>query len=80
MRSMGIVVFWLNADQPHHSHFTDLQLTEALSCCQRLRRQPGITHVTLSSEHPNSVGQPGVDAVEDGRTPDGHVYDWTKRR
>ena len=77
---MGIVVFWLSADQPHHTRFTDRQLTEALAFCQHQRRQPGVTHVTICTDDPNSVGQPGVDAVKDGRTPDGEPYTWVKRR
>lgn len=32
----------------------------------------------MVAEDPNQVGKPGVDAVAEGKTPDGHVYDWSK--
>jgi hypothetical protein len=32
----------------------------------------------MVAEDPNQVGKSGVDAVVDGRTPDGHAYDWSK--
>ena len=34
--------------------------------------------MTLVAEDPNQVGKPGVDAVVNGHTPDGHVYEWSK--
>jgi hypothetical protein len=30
------------------------------------------------AEDPSHVGKPGVDAVVDGKTPDGQDYDWSK--
>jgi hypothetical protein len=81
---MSIVVYWLHDSATigtvtEHKEFTELQLTDALAFCQRLRNG-GARHVCLSSENPNSVGKPGVDSVQDGRTPDGHEYGWKKRR
>lgn len=81
---MSIVVFWLHDSASHgtiteHKEFGDLELTDALSFCQRLRNG-GARHVTLSSENPNSIGKPGVDSIQDGKTPDGHDYTWKKRR
>jgi hypothetical protein len=32
----------------------------------------------MASENAQSVGRPGVDAVVNGKTPDGHDYDWSK--
>jgi len=32
----------------------------------------------LVEDNPNHVGKPGVAAVENGKTPDGHDYDWSK--
>ena len=38
----------------------------------------GMTFVTMVSEHPDSVGRPGVDSVVNGKTPDGVEYTWNK--
>jgi hypothetical protein len=32
----------------------------------------------MVAEDPRQVGKPGVDAVVDGKTPDGHDYEWSK--
>jgi hypothetical protein len=77
---MSIVVFWLFEGKPHHQPFTDLQLSEALNFANAWRQDPAISHVTISSELSNSVGKAGVTSVEDGKTPDGHPYEWKKRR
>ena len=42
------------------------------------KRDAGFSFVTMVAEDPNHVGKPGVDAVVDGKTPDGQVYDWSK--
>jgi hypothetical protein len=78
---MSIVVYYLDlADgQPRAQRYTDLQLTGALAEAERLRRM-GHTHVSISSDMSNCVTKPGVDSVIDGKTPDGHVYGWKKRR
>ena len=52
-------------------------LTQALAIV-RQRREAGCTFVTMVAEDPQQVGKPGVDAVENGMTPDGHAYDWSK--
>ncbi|WP_312416767.1 hypothetical protein [Comamonas sp.] len=86
---MGIVVFYLrnNAEdaegvppdwQPQWLAYSDQQMSEALAQCQRLRADPRHAHVVMSSELRDMVGQIGVAAVEDGRTPDGEHYDWSK--
>lgn len=54
-------------------------LGPALRRAEQLRLA-GMRHVCLSSENQQSIGRPGVDAVEDGKTPDGRDYGWTKRR
>ena len=59
-----------------HGHNV-LTLTEALESTEGFRRL-GMTFVTMVSEHPASVGRPGVDSVVDGRTPDGVEYTWNK--
>jgi len=59
-----------------HSHNVQ-SLTEALRYTEGFRRL-GMTFVTMVSEDPNHVGKPGVDAVIDGKTPDGVAYTWNK--
>ena len=54
-------------------------LNKALTWATELREN-GNRFVTIASEDPNSVGKPGVDEIVDGRLPDGHAYEWKKRR
>jgi hypothetical protein len=56
-----------------------LDLGSALAHSKFLR-ESGRTFVTMVSENPDCVSLPGVDAVEDGCTPDGVPYTWRKRR
>jgi len=74
---MSIVVFYLSAGLPQCVRFKDTQMTEALAQCQ-LFRNMGHDHVTMSSQLEGNVGQMGVDSVQDGKTPDGHEYTWSK--
>jgi hypothetical protein len=76
---MPIVVFWIDSPgQPGVREFDDGGLQDALKFAESQRRA-GKRHVTLSSELAHSVGQPGVDAVEAGRLPDGAPYEFNKR-
>ena len=83
---MSIVVFWLEPSElpdkvdPKHHVFSDIQLTDALALCHRKRQEPHVSHVCISSQSDLQVGKMGVDAVEDGKTPDGEAYTWMKRR
>ena len=52
-------------------------LVEALRITKEMR-DAGWTFVTMVSENPEQVGKPGVDSVVNGKTPDGHDYDWSK--
>lgn len=72
-------VYWTNqsVNEPCASDFGNL--SEALNWCQELRTA-GETFVTMVSENPDSIGRPGVDAVVDGKLPDGSDYTWRKRR
>ena len=78
---MGIVVYWLDAlgDAPVAAceQFSSSELTQALACAEQRRRQ-GHRHVSISTELDEAVGAPGVSAVEDGKTPDGLAYEWSK--
>lgn len=60
--------------------YNEETLAEALATAEGLRRNARYSFVTMVSEDPNSVGKPGVDAIVDGRLPDGTDYDWKKRR
>lgn len=85
---MTIEVFWLEmvgADVlPRHTSFDADKLSAALAHCEHLRwlraNEPAraISHITMVSEMPDSVGKPGVDSVSDGKTPDGLPYEWSK--
>jgi hypothetical protein len=78
---LGIVVYWLEGDGeaalPVCECFGSTELTQALACAED-RRRAGHRHVSISTELAESVGRPGVAAVEGGRTPDGAAYEWSK--
>ena len=76
---MSIAVFWMDLNfGPQAKEFSDTELTPVLKYCEGLR-QAGFKHVVISSELENSVGLPGVNTVADGKTPDGEVYEWSKK-
>lgn len=54
-------------------------MTDALAECESLRKH-GRRFVTMVSEHTDQIGKMGVDAVTNGKCPDGVEYDWKKRR
>ena len=54
-------------------------LDEALKWANE-QRENGMRFVTIASENPNCTSLSGVDAVVDGKTPDGQSYEWRKRR
>jgi len=79
---MSIVVFWISTDeqgqdQPCAEAFADAGLSAALQAAEARRRE-GCRHVCISSELQGAVGKAGVAAVENGQTPDGQRYDWSK--
>lgn len=84
---MSIVVYHLhNAEpegqppvwQPQCRAYSDSEMSQALADCQNLRADARNSHVCIASELRAMVGVMGVSAVENGRTPDGAVYDWSK--
>ena len=77
---MSIVVFWIDEHEQKTSHkkFTDAELSLALKTAED-RRKSGYSHVCISSEMDNQVGKSGVSSVEDGKTPDGLDYEWSKQ-
>ena len=80
----GFMVFWIDVtDIGSHSAFFDYigwadPMDNALTLMAELRKEPQNQFVTIVSQNSNSVGKPGVAAVENGKTPDGHAYDWSK--
>lgn len=86
---MSIIVFWLakpdplaffpNLQEPQCATYGSTELGPALKRVEQLRRA-GHAHVCISSELDDSVGKAGVDAVVNGKTPDGIDYTWKKRR
>lgn len=80
MPTTSYVVFWMQ-----HGQAMCISDIESLSATLRITKEvrdgaygDGCTHVTMSCENIDQVGKMGVDAVVDGKTPDGHVYDWNK--
>lgn len=74
----SIIIFWLRTDgTAGHIDMSEHGLTKALSYAEG-QRKLGARHVTISTENPDNVGKPGVDSLVDGKTPDGHDYEWSK--
>ena len=69
-------IYWTSADNEACSQNETL-LTRALDIVKE-KRNAGYSFVTMVAEDPNHVGKPGVDAVVDGKTPDGQAYEWSK--
>jgi len=86
---MGIVVFWIETyetdslapglvTESYFKEFGETELSQALAFAEK-QRKDGRKHVIISTELSASVGKPGVNAVVDGKTPDGHDYEWSKK-
>lgn len=69
-------IYWTGANNEACSQNEEL-LTNALEIIKE-KRNAGYSFVTMVAEDPNQVGKPGVDAVVNGKTPDGQVYEWSK--
>ena len=69
-------IYWTAADSEACSQDEE-SLTKALEIV-KAKRDAGHSFVTMVAEDPSHVGKPGVDAVVDGKTPDGHDYEWSK--
>lgn len=69
-------IYWTTE---HHEACSqnESSLTQALALVKE-KRSAGYSFVTMVAEDPNHVGKPGVDAVVDGKTPDGQAYEWSK--
>ncbi|MEI8168359.1 MAG: hypothetical protein WCG50_01705 [Rhodoferax sp.] len=69
-------VYWTAANHEACSQ-NEALLTKALELVKE-KRNAGYSFVTMVAEDPNQVGKPGVDAVVNGKTPDGEDYEWSK--
>ena len=69
-------IYWTDENSQAHGQET-AELAQALQITKD-KRDAGYSFVTMASENPQRVGKQGVDAVVDGKTPDGQDYDWSK--
>jgi hypothetical protein len=69
-------IYWTGVNNEACSQNEEL-LTDALEIVKE-KRDAGYSFVTMVAEDPNQVGKPGVDAVVNGKTPDGQIYEWSK--
>ncbi|MFN3790844.1 hypothetical protein [Massilia sp.] len=75
------MVYWtiVEGDRctPHQQLFATADMVEAMQHMELLRKRQregeGVRFITMSSEHPDLVGHPGVDVT-------GPDYNWKKRR
>jgi hypothetical protein len=75
------MVYWTVVDKEskiaHAKQFDSTDMSAAMKFMEELRSQQragkGLRFITMSSEHPDSVGHPGV-------TDPGADYQWKKRR
>ena len=70
-------VYWTDNENKSYGEETE-KLTVALALTENLRSR-GNRFVTMVSENPDQVGKAGVASVEDGKTPDGFEYTWSKQ-
>lgn len=80
------MVFWMEDSgshlgiwNPRCQFFNPHQMSDALSRMNELRKLYSVQFVGFVSQNANSVGSSGVDTIADGKTPDGHPYEWTKQ-
>ena len=80
MSNTTFTVYWMYKKlTPNALQFTDMN--KALAWMEDLRKRANdesLSAITLCSEMSDNVGKAGVDTVANGKTPDGHVYDWNK--
>ena len=75
------MVYWTMVEEtettPHAQAFGTEEMVKAMGFMEELRKRQrageGVRFVTMSSEHPDVVGHPGVDVT-------GPDYNWKKRR
>jgi hypothetical protein len=75
------MVYWTVVEgdhyTPHEKPYDTSQMLGAMQFMEELRARQrageGVRFITMASEHPDSIGHPGVDVTGPG-------YDWKKRR
>jgi len=76
---MSIAVFWIDeVMEAQHQYFADADFVKALKVVEE-KRKMGYEHVCMSTQLAGNIGKPGVSSVENGKTPDGHNYEWSKK-
>lgn len=75
---MSFIVYYMENETPKAFSYGEHEMIAANNKIMELRRIPDVHHVCMSSELSGMVGKPGVDSIENGKTPDGHAYDWSK--
>ena len=79
----GYAVYWIDFAEawcPMAKFFQPDEMTVAMKFMEQLRKDQNNQFVTFSSQISTMIGKHGVDAVVDGKTPDGVAYTWVKRR
>ncbi len=69
-------IYWTDHDNTVHGQEASA-IVQALQITKE-KRDAGYTFVTMANENPQHVGKQGVDTIVDGKTPDGHAYEWSK--
>jgi hypothetical protein len=81
MEGTMYMVYWTVVDESgsacHAQAFDTAEMVPAMQFMEALRARQrageGVGFITMSSEHPDSIGHPGVDVT-------GPDYNWKKRR
>ena len=74
------MVFWMAEGLPQCRFFEPTEMSLALAFMNDdLRKQDNLEFVGFVSQHGERVGRDGVDTIKDGKTPDGHPYEWSKQ-
>lgn len=80
---MNFSVFWIQRSEsglePKFQLFTGTDVCPVLKFAEGKRKTENCFHVVISSSHEDCVSGTGVDAVENGKTPDGETYEWSKQ-
>lgn len=71
------MIFWFRSG-PRCEFYLPEEMSQALSRMNDIRKDPENEFVGFVSQDSNCVGKRGVDSVQDGKTPDGHSYEWSK--
>jgi hypothetical protein len=69
-------IYWIDENNRAHAEEA-AEIAQALQITKD-KRDAGYRFVTMASESSQNVGKQGVDTIVDGKTPDGHDYDWSK--